>query len=300
MRRIFITPEDVGKYIEIVDPEPTTTAPNTNQPSTTGPPPPAPSNTTTLFELDQVEDAQRNKYNQWVSDVRAAAPPRRHPRFQFDDGRWIEVSNKAEPPYMVGSNVHFEVRKPYRDPRGHCEWRPRHERLIEGSYLHQDREYGWQFEARLDTLQRVQAHPQTVVTFLQVWGPGSAYKAGHSRMPPLALQIYRGRWRIQSYGCDRMFDSKEDWQDNCHDFGSPDDLWHVWQVQYRPSSTDGLLRVSMDGHEVHRVNGVPTAFVPRSEIERGWAGQQRFGCYTSPTDEACRMVFRRFSLVEID
>ncbi len=234
----------------------------------------------TLFHWQGIPANDAVAYNNWADEV-STTLQRSHPRYVLPDGQVIEVSKRSVAPRIVedGRILQSTVELNTKDPSGHTEWVARHRDLIVASYLHLDRTYAWNITMRLDTPARAIAIPRTHITWLQCWGP-------MGRQPPtFALQLYRGAWRIQCIG-------------GSIEWGLPDMYWHDWTVIYKPSLSHGLLRVWMDGKLVHELTDVRTA-EPVSGSRTGWAGQQRFGCYTVPTPDVTRTSFRNLQLLEM-
>lgn len=220
------------------------------------------------------------RYNEWAAIV-SRTNHVHHPKFVFEDGQTIEVSKRSNPPGIVDGVMRAWVSKQSKDPSGHCEWSVRHEDLISKTYLHLGKTYRWEIEMRLATLDRAMKYQNSHICWWQIWGP---MNVGN---PSTAMMIYRGKWRVQSYGGNPERDKRAD---HCLQWGTPDDRWHRWEIELLPHPTDGLLCVQMDGMEVHGVSG-PTAYA--DALRTTWGGQNRFGCYTPPTEEECVVEFRK-------
>jgi len=269
MEPITITPDMVGKQLRLVD-------------SPSPPPPPEDptpdiSTAQPLFSFVNPSKAEELRYNSWANDVRANRQTG-HPQFAFSDGQVIEVSMRTDPPRIINGALHCYINRGFKDPSGHCEWRPRTPELIKSTYLALGVTYVWRLVVRFAdfTLERVNKYPTSHITFLQVAGP-----PGIKSPPALALQTYRRAWRVQSFA---------DGLDNSIYFGEPDAVEHEWWVRYRPAFDEtGLLQVWQDQQLVADISG-PTHYRPPAS-KQGWAGQQRFGAYATPTAEPVSVQF---------
>lgn len=210
-------------------------------------------------------------YNGWAQDV-SIHPQAAHPRYVWSSGT-IEGHRNSDPPIITGDG--FLLASVNLASKGdHCEWKVRHPRLIEKTYLHIGRTYVWEIENRINTTDRLWQWPNTHVTWWQVWTKDRK---------PCALQVYKSQWRLQNYG---------DTVDNSHYWGVPDSDWHNWLIVYTPDPFNGRLTVWQDGNEVFNCDG-PTCYTGPT------GGQQRVGCYTVPTRETMSISYRRIRMSEV-
>ena len=250
-----------------------------------------------LFGFDGFTPSQIKLHNGWASNLKT--PRRRLGKYVLRSWPPCRFHVKPTvPPATIHPNgiVEFRVTKDCPDKKGHVEWTPEHTDLIDGAYLRQDETYHFWFTSRIKTIDAVMEGEQgKLLTFFQVWGPSTGYPKGKHLMPPLALNAYKKKLNVLSYGSTQNRSPKENWVKHGKSIGTPDGDWHDWKVVYRPSTRDGMLYITLDGQIVIEYSGKPNCLATE---QTGWAGQFRFGCYSSPAPKDTAMQFRSMMVAQ--